>query len=135
MKIPDALTQIAADITAGRTRRAKVRTLMGWYGLKKRRDAGISVIRDHLRQLGIETVPPFDTPDFDGQVRFVPMGSAGEEDAAAQADNFADGAASNAQASVTHPSRASAVCVSGSSTTMQNGKQSLSSRLAFWPLK
>jgi hypothetical protein len=74
MKIPDVLTQIAADIKAGRSRRAKVRTLMGWYGLKKRREAGISVIRGHLVELGLQTVPDFESADFDGQVHFALAG-------------------------------------------------------------
>ncbi len=74
MKIPDVLTQIADDIKAGRSRRAKVRTLMGWYGLKKRREAGISVIRGHLVELGIQTIPDFETANFDGQVHFMLAG-------------------------------------------------------------
>lgn len=74
MKIPDVLTQIADDIKVGRSRRAKVRTLMGWYGLKKRREAGISVIRGHLMELGIQTVPDFESADFDGQVHFAIAG-------------------------------------------------------------
>lgn len=74
MRIPDVLTQIADDTMAGRSRRAKVRTLMGWYGLKKRREAGISIIRGHLAELGLQTIPDFETADFDGQVHFAPAG-------------------------------------------------------------
>jgi hypothetical protein len=74
MKIPDVLAQIADDVKAGRSRRAKVRTLMGWYGLKKRREAGISVIRGHLFELGLQTVPDFESADFDGQVPFAIAG-------------------------------------------------------------
>ena len=44
-------------------------------------DGVASAIRDHLRQLGIETVPSFDASDFDGQVRFVLIGSELEKDA------------------------------------------------------
>ncbi len=79
MKVPNPLIQIAADVKDGRVRRCKVRTLMGWYGLKRRRDTGIAVIRAHCDELGIETVPVFDTVDFDSQVRFVVAGQAADD--------------------------------------------------------
>ena len=36
MRIPDVLSEIEVDVSACKTRRAKVRTLLGWYGLKRR---------------------------------------------------------------------------------------------------
>lgn len=88
MRIPDALRQIAVDVYAGRVRRAKVRTLMGLYGLKRRREAGIAAVRGHLAELGLETAPDFETAGFDEQVQFVPANGAavpavgdGDEDA------------------------------------------------------
>jgi hypothetical protein len=89
MKIPDVLIQIADDIKAGRSRRAKVRTLMGWYGLKKRREAGISVIRGHLVELGLQTIPDFESADFDGQVHFGLAGQTHSSEASENADAVA----------------------------------------------
>lgn len=74
MSIPEPLAQVAAQVHAGRSKRAKVRTLMGWYGLKRRREAGIAIIRSHLQQLGLETQPDFETAGFDDQVHFVTAG-------------------------------------------------------------
>ncbi|MGO8670855.1 MAG: hypothetical protein ACLQVD_05765 [Capsulimonadaceae bacterium] len=53
----------------------KVRTLMAHYGLKRRRAQGLTAIRADLRALGLETVPDFETTDFDDQVRFVLAGA------------------------------------------------------------
>jgi len=80
MKTPDPINSIAADVLAGRPRRAKVRTLLGYYGLKRRREAGLGVIREQLTELGISTVPDFESAGFDDQVRFVELG---QESAAA----------------------------------------------------
>lgn len=74
MPIPDPLKLIAADVLSGKARRAKVRTLMGWYGLKKRREAGLTAIRTDLTALGITCTPEFESAGFDDQVKFVRMG-------------------------------------------------------------
>ncbi len=67
---------------AGRVRRAKVRPLLGFYKLKRRRESGLGVVRNDLTVLGITTIPEFETTGFDDQVRFVEIG----EEAAIQAD-------------------------------------------------
>ncbi len=69
MPIPAFLCDIADDVRDGRPRRMKVRTLMANYGLKRRRAQGLTAIRADLRALGLETVPDFETTDFDDQVR------------------------------------------------------------------
>jgi hypothetical protein len=73
--IPEVLHQIAADVQGGKQRRAKVRTLLGYYGLQRRRESGISVVRADLAALGIETEPDFATAGFDEQVRFIVRGT------------------------------------------------------------
>lgn len=75
MPVPEVMRQIAADVATGKVRRAKVRTLLGYYGLKRRREAGISAVRADLHALGLETDPDFATAGYDEQVRFVPRGS------------------------------------------------------------
>lgn len=75
MPIPNALRQIATDVAAGQRRRAKVRTLLGYYGLHRRREAGLASIRADLEALGLETRPDLATAGFDEQIRFVPLGS------------------------------------------------------------
>lgn len=74
MAIPDPLNSIASDVLAGKVRRAKVRTLMGYYSLKRRREAGLYQIRQDLTKLGISTDPPFESAEFDDQVKFIPLG-------------------------------------------------------------
>ncbi len=75
MPIPDQLRLIAEDTLAGRTRRAKVRTLLGYYNLKRRREGGLWSIRQDMNELGISTVPDFEAAGFDEQVRFIPRGA------------------------------------------------------------
>lgn len=77
MPAPEPVVKIAEDVLAGRPRRAKVRTLMGYFNLKRRREAGLYAIRQELIELGISTVPDFETADFDDQVRFVVIGQEG----------------------------------------------------------
>ena len=74
MSIPDQLADVARGVHSGATRRAKVSTLMGWYRLQRRREAGIARVRTDLDELGITTVPSFETADWDAQVRFVVQG-------------------------------------------------------------
>lgn len=91
MDIPIAMQEVAASAHAGTPRQRKVRTMLGWYGLQRRRSAGISEIRAHLEQLGLETDPDFETVDLDARVAFVlrgqgvgaaPMDTGDEDDAA-----------------------------------------------------
>ncbi len=75
METPVNLKQIADDVLAGKPRRAKVRTLLGYFGLKRRRESGLGAIRSILTDLGISTIPSFEVVGFDDQVRFVILGS------------------------------------------------------------
>ncbi len=75
METPVNLKQIADDVLAGKPRRAKVRTLLGYFGLKRRRESGLGAIRTILTDLGISTIPSFEVVGFDDQVRFVILGS------------------------------------------------------------
>ena len=75
MQIHPSLVQIAEDVLAGKQRRAKVRTLMGYFSLKKRKSAGLQLTRNCLTELGITTIPEFEIAEFDSQVLFVPLGT------------------------------------------------------------
>ncbi len=66
---------IAADVHAGKPRRAKVRSILNYYGLKRRREAGIAAVRKDLAHFKLETAPDFAVAGMDDQVRFVPAGS------------------------------------------------------------
>jgi hypothetical protein len=79
MSTPQLLTDIANDVSNGRQRRVKVRTLMARYGLKRRRSQGLAVIRADMRSLGIATIPDFESAGFDEQVRFVIAGAEDEQ--------------------------------------------------------
>lgn len=75
MPTPEALARIAEDVHAGKPRRAKVRSLLGYYGLRRRGHAGIAAIEADLEALRLETTPHFADADLDQQVRFLPAGS------------------------------------------------------------
>jgi hypothetical protein len=68
MPIPEQLNAIADSVKAGTPRRLKVRTLFGYNGLHRRRDAGIAAVTADLDALGLTTEPDFSTVGFDEQV-------------------------------------------------------------------
>lgn len=73
MAARDILQNIANDMHAGRHRRAKVRSLLNYYGLKRRGGAVLSIIRADLTSFGMKTVPDFAVAGYDDKVRFVPL--------------------------------------------------------------
>ncbi|MGO8671794.1 MAG: hypothetical protein ACLQVD_10565 [Capsulimonadaceae bacterium] len=85
MPVPSFPCDIADDVRDGRPRRMKVRTLMAHYGLKRRRAQGLTAIRADLRELGLESVPEFESADFDDRVRFVLAGD-GDDGAVDEAE-------------------------------------------------
>lgn len=88
MPIPDQLKEIAEHVSAGHIRRAKVKTLLGYFGSKKRGTNVIATVSAALTELGITTEPDWVTADYDLQVRFQPVGcdAATEEPDAAPSD-------------------------------------------------
>ena len=81
MPVPEALTQIAVDVHSGKTRRAKIRTILGYYGLKRRGSSVIAILRSDLAALRLATDPDLVVAGMDDQVRFLP-GGAGPTDPA-----------------------------------------------------
>lgn len=70
--IPEPLMEIAEDVLKhGRKRRAKVRTLLAWYGYSRRREQVVQMINESLLSLGLATEPDFQNEFIDNQVYFV----------------------------------------------------------------
>ncbi|KAA1258004.1 CBS domain protein [Rubripirellula obstinata] len=83
---PDPLTEIADDVlNHSKRRRAKVRTLLGWFGYSRRRAQVVSEISRALESVGLRTQPDFQDEFFDNQVYFVPM--AAVDDGASEQEN------------------------------------------------
>ena len=64
MLIPDPLQNIANEVAAtGASRRAKVRTMLSWFGFERRGDRVINTIREALREVSLRTKPDFADPE------------------------------------------------------------------------
>ena len=60
MLIPDALQSIANEVVAtGVSRRAKVRTVLSWFGFARRGDRVVETIRQALHEVSLRTEPDF----------------------------------------------------------------------------
>ena len=70
MSIPHELSNVVKSIQAGKRRSAKVRTLLGWFGHKRRGSSVVWTIRRALRDLGLKTDPDFSTVEIDTLVTF-----------------------------------------------------------------
>ena len=96
MEIPQALLEVAEDVLEqGRRRRAKVRTILGWFGASRRRANKVATVRRALEETGLRTEPDFEDEFFDNQVYFVPAGKADlperDEEIKSQDENAVDG--------------------------------------------
>ena len=61
MQVPEQLRQVAEEVArTGRPRRAKVRTLLGWFGHQRRGENVVLTVREALQQTGLRTEPEFD---------------------------------------------------------------------------
>ncbi|MEZ6081632.1 MAG: sigma-70 family RNA polymerase sigma factor [Pirellulaceae bacterium] len=75
--IPDPLVKIAEDVVErGQKRRAKVKTLLSWFGYARRREQVVEQINSALESLGLATEPSFVEGHYDSQVSFVPRSQA-----------------------------------------------------------
>ena len=72
MSIPDQLVDAARSVQAGSRRRVKVRTLLSWFGQKRRGSSVVWTVRRALQSLGLRTVPDFATVGIDTFVSFSP---------------------------------------------------------------
>ena len=70
MSIPYQLRDAAQSLQAGKRRRAKVRTLLAWFGQKRRGSSVVWTVRRALRDLGLRTDPDFSTIGIDAVVSF-----------------------------------------------------------------
>ena len=70
MSIPNQLRDAAESIQTGKSRRVKVRTLLSWFGQKRRGSSVVWTIRRALRDLGLRTDPDFSTVGIDAFVSF-----------------------------------------------------------------
>ena len=64
MRVPEQLREVAEEVAlTGRPRKAKVRTLLGWFGHQRRGEKVVLTIQRALKETGLRTEPEFD--DFD----------------------------------------------------------------------
>lgn len=70
MAIPNQLKDAAQSLQAGNRRRVKVRTLLSWFGQKRRGSSVVWTIRRAMEDLGIRTDPDFSTVGIDAFVSF-----------------------------------------------------------------
>ena len=64
MQVPEQLREVAEEVAlTGRPRKAKVRTLLGWFGHLRRGEKVVPTIRRALQETGLRTEPEFD--DYD----------------------------------------------------------------------
>ena len=64
MQVPEQLREVAEEVAlTGRPRKAKVRTLLGWFGHQRRGEKVVLTIRRALQETGLRTEPEFD--DYD----------------------------------------------------------------------
>lgn len=70
MPIPRELKNVVQSLQAGKRPRAKVRTLLGWFGHKRRGSSVVWTIRRALRDVGLKTDPDFSTVGIDAFVTF-----------------------------------------------------------------
>ena len=85
MSIPNQLRDAAQSVHAGKRRRVKVRTLLSWFGHKRRGSSVVWTIRQALQDLDLRTKPDFSTVGIDAFVRFSLLparGAAGDRDSA-----------------------------------------------------
>ncbi|WP_420442625.1 CBS domain-containing protein [Candidatus Palauibacter sp.] len=73
MSIPKKLKRIAVDVAAGKQPRRKVRTLLGWFGYRRRWPGVLSSITQALQELQLRTSPDFRDVDLDAFVWFSPL--------------------------------------------------------------
>ena len=71
MSIPHQLKDVARSLQAGKRRRRKVRTLLSWFGHKRRGSSVVWTVRRALRDMGIRTDPDFSTVGIDAFVSFL----------------------------------------------------------------
>ena len=70
MSIPHEMRDVVQSLKAGKHRRVKVRTLLTWFGHKRRGSSVVWTVRRALRDLGLNTDPDFSTVGIDVFVRF-----------------------------------------------------------------
>ena len=70
MSIPDQLIDAARAVQSGSHRRVKVRTLLSWFGQKRRGSSVVWTVRRALQDLGLRTNPDFATVGIDTFVGF-----------------------------------------------------------------
>lgn len=70
MSIPKQLEDAAQRVQAGGHRRVKVRTLLSWFGQKRRGSSVVWTVRRALQGLGLRTNPDFATVGIDTFVNF-----------------------------------------------------------------
>lgn len=88
MTIPNELRNAAVRVHQGEAVLITVRTLLGWFGMKRRGYNNVARLRAALKQAELTTEPPFDQTWIDAQVRLrvtVPVPPAVETNAHASA--------------------------------------------------
>jgi CBS domain-containing protein len=81
MEIPEQLQQVAEQLkTDGRAPPETVRTLLTWFGQKRRGRWVVNAIRAALRKLRLRTDPDFESTYIDGEIEFRLVGERREVD-------------------------------------------------------
>ena len=74
MRVPEKLRQVAEEVVrTGRPRQAKVRTLLGWFGHRRRGENVVLTIRRALQETGLRTEPDFDLFDTVGMDTYLKL--------------------------------------------------------------
>lgn len=71
-QVPPEIAQVASKVKNGQRKRAKVRTLLRWFGYASRGRHVRQEIVDALCSIGLRTEPDFTSVPLDVQVYFVP---------------------------------------------------------------
>ncbi|WDQ16780.1 hypothetical protein [Rhodopirellula sp. P2] len=88
MTIPDPLQEIANDVVGqSKKRRAKVRTLLGWFGYSRRREHVVKQISEALESVRLRTEPDIQDEFLDNQVYFVRL-AGGDHDSEDKVDEL-----------------------------------------------
>lgn len=105
MSIPHQLRDVAESIQDGKRRRFKVRTVLSWFGHKRRGSSVVWTVRRALRDLGLQTDPDFSTVGIDAFVTFsrAPENARGGKGPSGMADGRKTGGEDAAESLPTDP--------------------------------
>ncbi len=73
LELPDRLKQIAEEVHQGKQSKESPRTLMSWFGFKRRTSGNAWYMDEALKKAGLKTHPDFKDVWVDELIAFVPL--------------------------------------------------------------